>query len=116
MIKDDGNCTGAELLRKYREYNVESFFLERKLIDEIENFFVERFNSPLFALDIYLNDSGKWIVINEYSNYGHITPAMVEEFCKEYKVTLDHITEEQIVDSEGNKSKGNVKYLFEIIK
>lgn len=114
MVKEE--YTGAELLRKYREYDIMSFHLERKLIDEMENFFVERFNSPLFALDIYLNDSGKWIVINEYSNYGHITQAMVEEFCKEYKVTLDHITEEQIIDYEGNRSKGNIKYLFEIIK
>lgn len=110
------DCAGAELLRKYREYSIESFLLERKLIDEIEDFFYTKIDNHMAAFDVFINDSGKWIVVSDYNNYGNLTEAIVEEFCKKYNVTLDHITTEHTTDYEGNKSLGNVTYLFEIVK
>ena len=113
MITD--NVTGKELLWEYREYDVGSFLLREKLVNEITDFFNRLIDTPV-VLDVFLNDSGKYIVVVNYSNRGEITENMVNEFCKEYGVRLDHITTEVLSNYEGFEMEGNVTYLFEIIK
>ena len=113
---DGSKYTGAELLRKYRECNVNSFILHRALLEEMEDFIYQNIDDHVMAIDVFTNDSGKWIVIKTYTDNGAINREVITAFCKEYGVTLDHITKEVNVDYEGNKSKGNSTYLFEIIK
>ena len=106
----------AELLRKYREHEIKGFQYYRALLDEIESFFYARVEDHTMALDIFCNDSGKWIVVKNYANRGAISKRIIDEFCETYKVTLDHITQEVNIDSDGHESKGTATYLFEIIK
>ena len=115
-MNDNSKYTGAELLRKYQEYDIKSFLYHHALLEEIEEFFYGRVDDHVMSLDIFTNDSGKWIVVKNYNNCGAITEQIIKEFCETYDVSLDRITEEVIKDLDGYERKGNVTYLFEINK
>ena len=96
MMNDNSKYTGAELLRKYQEYDIKSFLYHHALLEEIEEFFYGRVDDHVMSLDIFTNDSGKWIVVKNYNNCGAITEQIIKEFCETYDVSLDRITEEVI--------------------
>ena len=106
--------TGAKLLRKYRFYDIDSFLLRRKLEEELENFVYRYFDEPI-GFEVFLNDSGKYIVFYNWSKQ-HFPKQLIDDLCKEYNVTFESETVEYCTDYEGNTSKGQITYLFEIVK
>ncbi|MBQ6219958.1 MAG: hypothetical protein IJH63_00685 [Methanobrevibacter sp.] len=107
--------SGAELLRMYRESEINSFLYKHDLTDEIEEFTHGFYDDYNVTFDVFLNDSGKYIVFHLY-NPKEFSDEFVDRFCEKYKVTFEGVTREIHEDYEGNKSIGLVTYLFEIIK
>lgn len=110
------NISSSELLRKYREAKVNSFLLEQLLVEEIESFFLDLNNRPEPYYDVFLNDAGKYIVVDDYSRREPLSKELLNKICKKYNVTFESITKEICEDYEGYESVNKVTYLFEIIK
>ena len=71
----------------------------------------------LKAIDLFLNDSGKYIVFHVHNpERFKFTDEFIKEFCREYKVTFEGITKELHEDYEGNTQEQLYTYVFEIIK
>ena len=116
MLVDGKEISSSELLRKYREAKVQSFHLERLILDELESFFADLENRPESYYDIFLNDSGKYIVVDDYSRREPLSNDILSKICRKYNVTFEGVTKEVHTDYEGYESIGKVTYLFELIK
>lgn len=111
----DKKYTGAELLRKYRETETSSFRYKWELLEEIERFVHEFYDDYNIVFDLFLNDSGKYIVFHLH-NPKKFSAEFIKIFCKKYMVTFESVTREISTDYEGYEHEGLVTYLFEIIK
>jgi len=117
MVMVDGKkISSSDLLREYREATVKSFRLERLLIEELENFFADLENRPESYYDIFLNDSGKYIVVDDYSRREPLNQDILSRICRKYNVTFEGVTKEVHTDYEGYETIQKVTYLFELIK
>ena len=111
----DGEKTGAELLRAYRDSEIASFLYKSKLLEEIEKFVYDFHEFIHGAFFVFLNDNGKYIIINNY-NQMEFSEEFIKQFCDKYQVTYEGVTREMHEDYEGNEYIGMLTYLFEIIK
>ena len=107
--------TGAELLRAYRETETASFFYKWELLEAIEKFTYDFHDAYGLVFDVFLNNSGKYIVFHLY-NPKEFSREFIKSFCKEFKVTFESVVREIHSDYEGFEHLGLVTYLFEIIK
>lgn len=108
---------GAELLRAYREYDINRFVAQQELIEQIEDFVYKIHEDYNLSFDLFLNDSGKYIVFHVHNpERFKFTEEFIKEFCREYKVTFEGITKEIHEDYEGNAQEQLYTYVFEIIK
>ena len=106
---------GAELLRCYREADIARFRYKHELLEAIEKFTHDFYDDYNMAFDVFLNNSGKYIVFHLY-NPKEFSEDFIKSFCREYKVTFESVTVEMVKDYEGYEHQGLVTYLFEIIK
>lgn len=116
MMVDGKEISSSELLRKYREARIQSFHLERLILDELESFFYDLENRPESYYDIFLNDNGKYIVIDDYSRREPLSNDIISRICRKYDVTFESVTKQVTTDYEGYESIDKVTYLFELIK
>lgn len=116
VLVDGEEINSSRLLREYREAKVKSFLLERLLLEELETFFADLENRPESYYDIFLNDSGKYIVVDDYSRREPLSKDILSQICRKYNVTFEGITKEVHTDYEGYESIQKVTYLFELIK
>ena len=110
---------GADLLRAYRETETASFHYKWELIENIEKFTHDNIDDYGLTFDVFLNDSGKYIVFHLYSIpsvHARFSDEFIKRFCKEFQVTFESVTREISTDYEGYEHEGLVTYLFEIIK
>lgn len=116
MVKyNNKDYTGAELLKKYRATEIKSFLYKHYLLSEIEDFTMSFHDFPINTFFVFLNDSGKYIVFNNY-NKMEFSDEFIRSFCRKYNVSYEGLTREIHEDDEGNKSMGMITYIFEIIK
>lgn len=106
--------TGKDLLREFQWYDVRRFYLEKKLEDEIINFIDNFFESPI-ALNVFLNDSGKYIVVESYGRQ-YFPKKLINGMCDKYNVTYEGCTKEVHVDYDEEEMLSKLTYLFEIVK
>ena len=107
--------SGAELLRAYRETETASFFYKWELLEAIEEFTYDNHEGYGLTFDVFLNDSGKYIVFHLFKPK-EFSREFIKRFCREFKVTFEGVTREVTSDLEGYENIGLVTYLFEIIK
>lgn len=102
-------------MRKYRETEIKSFLYKHDLLSEIEDFTMSFQDFPNNTFFVFINDSGKYIVFNNY-NKMEFSDEFIRSFCRKYNVSYEGLTREIHEDDEGNKSMGMITYIFEIIK
>lgn len=116
MIKSAKIKKSAQLLKEYRETEIQSFLLKHELTQRIENFTYDSYEDYHIAFEVFLNDSGKYIVFRLYDPK-RFSDEFVKNFCKEFNVTLVSITREVTTYEDLTyEHTGLVTYLFEIIK
>lgn len=106
--------TGKELLREYMWYDVRRFYLEKKLEEEIIEFIYKFFESTIDLL-VFLNDSGKYIVVETYSGQ-YFSKRLIKGICDKYNVTYEGCSKKVHIDYEGEETLSKLTYLFEIVK
>lgn len=116
VLVDGEEISSRELLRQYREAKITSFHLERLIIEELESFFIDLENRPDSYYDIFLNDNGKYIVVDDYSRREPLSEDILNKICRKYNVTFEGITKKIHTDYEGYEIIEKVTYLFELIK
>lgn len=65
-------------------------------------------------INIFTNDSGKWIVVENYNQNKKLPKHLVNDFKDKYGLDLDSITEEVMINPKGDKRITKRTYLFEI--